>query len=515
MPTASRRSRRGARSSGPFHRRDAGATERAGATRSTTTPRASETPAPPFDHPLATRYASAAMVNLWTTRTQVTTWRRIWIALAEAEHELGLPIRPAQLRALRRAVDNIDFKAAAAYERKLRHDVMAHIHVFGDAAPSARGILHLGATSMDIVDNADLVRMRAALDLVRRRVLGAVAALADFCERYADLPTLGYTHLQPAQLTTVGKRASLWLADLVADVQRLDELQRGLRCRGLRGASGTQASFLKLLGSAAKVRRLERLFAAQLGFDACYPVTGQTYSRKVDVEIIAALASFAASVHKLCNDLRLLALLKEIEEPFEVAQVGSSAMPYKRNPMRCERATGLARYLLSLATSPPMTLAAQALERTLDDSSNKRLVIPAAFMTADALAILMHNILSGLVVYPATIAAHIAAELPFIATEDILMAATAAGGDRQTLHERIRRHAQAAGEQVKRHGRPNDLIERLRADPALARLKWSQVLDPRRYTGLAAEQTRDFLKTVVRPLLRRHGDALRGEDLRV
>lgn len=521
MPPASRRSRRGSRSRSKSHRRAAGAAKLAGATRkadarrSATTPGAGETPALPFDHPLATRYASTAMVNLWTTRTQVTTWRRIWIALAEAEHELGLPIRPAQLQALRRAVEDIDFHAAAAYERKLRHDVMAHIHAFGDAAPSARGIIHLGATSMDIVDNADLLRMRAALDLVRRRVLGAVAALADFCERYADLPTLGYTHLQPAQLTTVGKRASLWLADLVADVQRLDELQHGIRCRGLRGATGTQASFLKLLGSAAKVRRLERLFAAKLGFDACYPVTGQTYSRKVDIEVVAALASLAASVHKMCNDLRLLALLKEIEEPFEAAQVGSSAMPYKRNPMRCERATGLARYLLSLATSPPMTLAAQALERTLDDSSNKRLVIPEAFLTADALAVLVQNIVSGLVVYPATIAAHVAAELPFIVTEDILLAATTAGGDRQALHERIRRHAQAAGEEVKRHGRPNDLIERLRADPAFARLKWSHVLDPRRYTGLAAEQTRDFLKTVVRPLLRRHRDALRGDDLRV
>jgi adenylosuccinate lyase len=462
-----------------------------------------------YEHPLAARYASADMVRLWSPRTRFTTWRRIWVALAEAEHELGLPVTTAQVRALRRAVDDIDFRAAAEYERKLRHDVMAHIHAFGDAAPAARGVLHVGATSMDVVDNADLLLMRHALELVQRRLLGAIRALASFCAKYAALPTLGFTHLQPAQLTTVGKRACLWLADLVSDVERLDALRAGLKCRGLRGATGTQASFLKLMGTAAKVHRLETRFARKLGFAECYPVCGQTYSRKVDIEIVSALASFAASAQKICHDIRLLAMLKEIEEPFEKSQVGSSAMAYKRNPMRCERATGLARYLVSLASSPLMTLGAQALERTLDDSSNKRLVIPDAFLTADALAILLHNILAGLVVYPATIAARIQAELPFIATEEILMEAVARGGDRQELHERIRQHAQQAAEQVKKHGRPNDLLQRLKADPAFAKIKWSRMLDAKRYIGLAPQQTRGYIKH-VQVLLARAGRALSG-----
>ncbi len=469
-----------------------------------------------YEHPLTARYASAEMVRLWSPQSRYSTWRRIWVALAEAQHELGLPIKKAQLRALQRAADEINFDAVAAYERQTRHDVMAHIHAFGDAAPAARGIIHLGATSMDVVDNADLLLMRAALDLVVGRLAGVVDVLARFCEEYADLPTLGFTHLQPAQLTTVGKRGCLWLADLVADVERLDTLRRALKCRGLRGATGTQASFLKLLGSAAKVRRLERVFAAKLGFDACYPVCGQTYSRKIDIEILSALASFAAGVQKICNDIRLLAMLKELEEPFGKAQVGSSSMPYKRNPMRCERATGLARYLISLATSPPMTLGAQMFERTLDDSSNRRLVLPEAFLTADALAVLLHNIFDGLVVYPAVIAARIEAELPFIATENILMEAAAHGGDRQELHERIRRHAQKAGQQVKKHGRPNDLIERLRSDPAFAQINWSKTLDPRRYVGLAPEQTRAFLRKHVRPLVAKtRPRPVRAEPLRV
>ncbi len=454
-----------------------------------------------FENPLVTRYASPEMTALWSAQRRFSTWRRLWVALAEAEHELGLPIKVGQIRALRGAVEKIDFRAAERYERQTRHDVMAHIHAFGDAAPSARGIIHLGATSMDVVDNADLLLMRAALDVLIERIAAAAQALARLCAKYADLPTLGFTHLQPAQLTTVGKRGCLWLQDLLMDLRNLAAQRGALKCRGLRGATGTQASFLKLLGSPAKVRRLERVFARKLGFADCYPVSGQTYSRKVDIAVVDALASFAASAHKICNDLRLLAMLKEIEEPFEKAQVGSSAMPYKRNPMRCERASGLARFLISLASSPPMTLAAQMLERTLDDSANKRLVIPQAFLAADALAVILADVFSGLVVYPATIAAHVAAELPFIATEDILMEAARRGGDRQELHERIRRHAQAAGEQVKRWAKPNDLIERLSADPAFAGLRWERVLDPRRYTGLAAEQTRDFLRGPIRECL--------------
>ena len=459
-----------------------------------------------FEHPLATRYASPEMTRLWSPQSRHATWRRIWIALAEAQQELGLPVTVGQIRALKRAANDIDFAAVAEYERELRHDVMAHIHAFGDAAPQARGIIHLGATSMDIVDNADLLLMRDALGIVVGRMVGVVRVLAGFCLQHADLPTLGYTHLQPAQLTTVGKRACLWLQDLVCDLDRLETLRRGLRCRGLRGATGTQASFLKLLGSATKVQRLERAFASKLGFAACYPVCGQTYSRRVDIEIVSALASLAAGVQKMCNDIRLLAMLKEIDEPFGKSQVGSSAMPYKRNPMRCERATGLARYLMSLATSPLMTLGDQMFERTLDDSSNKRLVIPEALLAADALAILLHNIFDGLVVYPATISAHIAAELPFIASEDIMMDAVQRGGDRQELHERIRRHAQKAGEQVKQHGRPNDLIERLERDPAFAGTEWSKLLDARRYTGLAPRQTRDYITKHVEPTLKRLGD---------
>lgn len=456
-----------------------------------------------FEHPLATRYASPEMLQIFSPCQRVLTWRSIWIAVAEAERELGLAITAEQIAALRQAAGDIDFAAAAAYEKHTRHDVMAHIRAFGDAAPAARGIIHLGLTSMDVVDNADLLLMRSALDLLIGRLSAVCERLAHFCEQHADLPTLGFTHLQPAQLTTVGKRAALWLADLAADLSRLAELRDRLRCRGLRGATGTQASFLKLLGGPAKVARLERLFAAKLGFAGCYPVSGQTYSRRVDVEVIHALASFAAGVSKCCNDIRLLAMLKEIEEPFEAGQVGSSAMPYKRNPALCERATGLARYLLSLASSPPMTLAAQMLERTLDDSSNKRLVIPEAFLAADALAILLHHVFDGMVVYPATIAARIAAELPFIASEDILMEAAAAGGDRQELHERIRDHAQAAGREVKLHGRPNDLLTRLRQDPAFAALRLDRLLDAQRYVGLAPQQTRAFLKNEVRPLLKR------------
>ena len=457
-----------------------------------------------FVHPLATRYASREMTALWSPQRRYGTWRRVWLALAETQHELGLPIRREQLTALRAAVDAIDLAAAARHEARTRHDVMAHIHAYGDAAPIARGVIHMGATSMDIVDNADLLLTRAALDLLIARLAGALQPLVEFCTRHADLPTLGFTHLQPAQLTTVGKRGALWLQDLCDDLANLARIRDALRCRGLRGATGTQASFLALLGSAARVRQLESGFARRLGFRACYHICGQTYSRRVDVEIISALSAFAGSVHKLSNDIRLLAMLKEVEEPFEREQVGSSAMPYKRNPALCERATGLARYVLSLAASPAMTHAAQMFERTLDDSSNKRLVFPEAFLAADALCILLHNVFDGLVVYPATIAAHVAAELPFIATEDILMAAAARGGDRQELHERIRRHAQAAGDAVKSQARPNDLIERLRGDAAFAGVDWSVVTDARRYVGLAPAQTRGFLKSVARPLLKKH-----------
>ncbi len=469
-----------------------------------------------FEHPLTSRYASAEMLAIWSPAARYGTWRRIWLALAEAQRELELPIKQTQIAAMKRALDDIDFDAVARYERETRHDVMAHIHAFGDAAPAARGVIHLGATSMDVVDNADLVLMRRALALLKERLLDVVAALAEFCEQYADLPTLGFTHLQPAQLTTVGKRACLWLADLVSVVEQVERVHDGLKCRGLRGATGTQASFLQLLGSAAKVRRLEKIFTEKLGFDACYPVCGQTYSRLVDIDALGVLAGFAAATQKICNDIRLLSMLKEIDEPFGGKQVGSSAMPYKRNPMRSERATGLARYLISLSTSPAMTLGAQMFERTLDDSSNKRLVVPEAFLTADALAVLLHNVLGGLVVYPAQIAARVNAELPFIATEEILVQATAAGGDRQMLHEKLRQHSQAAGARVKQDGAANDLVERLRADAAFAGVNWRKTLDARQYVGLAPQQTREYLRKCVRPMLaKRKAGARRPPELHV
>ena len=455
-----------------------------------------------YQHPLATRYASPEMLELWSPQRRCSTWRRIWVAAALAQREVGVDITAGQIQAMSRVVDDIDFEAVARYEQKTRHDVMAHIHAFADAAPRARGIIHLGMTSMDVVDNADLMLMREALELLERRLAEVVRVLADFCEQYADVPALGFTHLQPAQLTTVGKRGVLWLSDLVEDLRAVSRLRHGLRCRGLRGATGTQASFLKLVGAPSRVRRLEKLFCRRLGFDACYPVTGQTYSRKIDVGVLTTLGSFAASTQKLCNDVRLLAMLKEVDEPVEKDQVGSSAMPYKRNPMRCERATGLARYLISLVSSAYNTLAAQMFERTLDDSSNKRLVVPEAFLTADALAILLQNICDGLIVHRETTAAHITAELPFIASENMLMAAVAAGGDRQELHELLRQHSQAAGEQVKHFGKPNDLLERLQADPAFARVAWANLLDPSRYVGLAPQQTREYLKNVVTPLLK-------------
>lgn len=454
-----------------------------------------------YVHPLSGRYASDEMKRIWSAQTRHSTWRRVWVALAEAEAEAGLEISVEQIAALRAQVDNIDFEAAAKYEQEFRHDVMAHIHAFADAAPAARGIVHLGATSMDVVDNADLLLTREALKLLTGRLASACGKLAAFCEQWADQPTLGFTHLQPAQLTTVGKRAALWLQDLLADLETLERLRVGLRARGLRGATGTQASFLKLLGDEATVAQLERSFVGKLGFEDAYPLAGQTYSRRVDGELLNALASLGASVHRLCNDIRLLAMLKEVEEPFGKSQVGSSAMPYKRNPMRSERATGLARHLITLASNALHTHAAQMLERTLDDSSNKRIAFPESFLTADAIAIILESIFDGMVVYPETIAARIAAELPFMASEDILMEAVARGGDRQTLHEKIRVHAQAAGDAVKREGKPNDLIERLQADLAFAEVDWEAVLAAERYVGLAPAQTRAFVRDIARPAL--------------
>jgi len=453
------------------------------------------------------------MAAIFSPQRRAQTWRRIWLALAEAQHDMGLPITARQLRALRAKVDDVDLEAAARHERRLRHDVMAHLHAYGDQVPIARGILHLGATSMDIVDNADLILMRQALEVIRQWLVTAVDALATRARQYRKLPCLGFTHYQPAQPTTVGKRAALWCWDFVRDLEEIDRRLDGLRFRGIRGPTGTQAGFLKLLAGDPKrrrgplddrVRELEKRVAAKLGFKSCEPVTGQTYSRKIDAQIIAALAGIAAGAHKFANDMRLLANLKEIEEPFGRSQVGSSAMPYKRNPMLCERATGLARFVIGLAQSAFQNAAEQWLERTLDDSSNKRLLIPEAFLATDGILQIVLHVARGFVVYPKVMQARIEAELPFMVTEDILMQAALAGGDRQQLHEKLRVHAQAAAAEVKQHGRPNDLVRRLRADPAFAQVKIDRLLRPDALVGLASQQVDAFLKDVIAPLKRRH-----------
>ncbi|GJM26450.1 MAG: adenylosuccinate lyase [Phycisphaerae bacterium] len=445
------------------------------------------------------------MSELFGARRRIVAWRTLWVALAEAQRELGLPITVKQISALKRGISKIDFDCAADYEAKLRHDVMAHVHAFGDVVPSARSILHLGATSAFIVDNADLIIMREALEHIASWLASVIDQLGKFAKRYRALPTLGFTHYQPAQLTTVGKRATLWCWDLVRDLEEVELRIKQLRFRGVKGTTGTQASFLELFGgSHAKVNRLEKLVAKAFGFKNCEPVTGQTYSRKVDAQVAATLAGVAQSAHKMANDIRLLANLKEIEEPFEKSQVGSSAMAYKRNPMRMERATGLARLVLSLANSPQMTAAEQWLERTLDDSANKRVSIPELFLATDGILRLLHNVSSGLVVYPRMIEKRVREELPFMATENIMMAASKAGGDRQELHERIRVHSHAASAQVKQHGKANDLIERLQSDSHFAGVEFDKVLNPVAYVGRAPQQVDEFISRIVVPVRKRY-----------
>jgi len=456
-----------------------------------------------YENPLISRYSSPEMLRIFSPQYKFGAWRRLWLALAESQAELGLHITSRQLAQMRRHLDDIDFARAARYERKFRHDVMAHIHTFADVAPLAKPIIHLGATSAFVGDNTDLIQSRAALELALARLIAVIKPLAAFARRYRRLPTLSYTHFQPAQLSTVGKRAALWCYDFILDLEEVAHRLGTITFRGVKGTTGTQASFLKLFnGDHRKVLKLEKMVAARMGFDNIAPVTSQTYSRKLDANILASLCGIAQSAHKITNDLRLLAHLKQIEEPFEKDQVGSSAMAYKRNPMRSERIASLARYVISLSSSPAMTAAEQWFERTLDDSANKRLVIPEAFLTVDAILCLLSNVITGLVVYPRVIKTAIDAELPFMATENILMAAVAAGGDRQKLHESIRRHSLAAARQVKQLGLPNDLISRLQADPLFARIDFKDVLQPRHYIGRAPEQVDDFLRHTVAPLLR-------------
>ncbi|MBN1851112.1 MAG: adenylosuccinate lyase [Pirellulales bacterium] len=458
-----------------------------------------------YDNPLITRYASPEMAALFGPQRKHATWRRLWVALAEAEAELGLPISNKQIESLRQHVETIDLEAAAAYEKKFRHDVMAHIHAYGDQCPTARPIIHLGATSCFVTDNTDLILFRDALKLVARRLAATIVALADFAARYRAMATLGFTHLQPAQPTTVGKRATLWAYDLVLDLAEVEHRLATLRFRSAQGTTGTQASFLALLdGDQEKVLCLERRIAEKMGFDATFAVTGQTYSRKVDTQILDTLAGIAASAHKGATDLRLLAHRKEIEEPFEKDQIGSSAMAYKRNPMRCERICSLARFVLSLPSAAAATHATQWMERTLDDSACRRLVLPQAFLAMDAILILYQNVARGLVVYPAVIARHLREEIPFMATENILMAAVAAGADRQDLHERIRHHSQAAASVVKEQGLDNDLIHRLASDPSFAQIDLDAALDPAQLIGRAPEQVDAFLQDVVEPIRQRY-----------
>ena len=402
-------------------------------------------------------------------------------------------------------LDDIDFKKAAKYEKRFRHDVVAHIHAFADAAPKAAPIIHLGATSCFVGDNADLIIMREAMQITAGKLAAVINLLAGFAKKRRSLATLGFTHFQPAQLTTVGKRATLWCYEFVMDLQETEYRLDTLPFRGVKGTTGTQASFLALFdGNHNKVKQLDKAVAAAFGFKKTCAVTGQTYQRKIDTLVVNTLASIAQSAHKLCNDLRLLANLKEIEEPFEKSQVGSSAMAYKRNPMRCERVTALSRFVLSLASSPQMTASEQWLERTLDDSANRRVVIPEAFLAVDGILEILINVLDELVVYPKIIAARIAAELPFMATENILMAAVKAGGNRQELHEKIRLHSHAAAIQVKQFGKPNDLIKRLAADIAFRKVDFESILNPKNYIGRAPQQVDEFLKDIVAPIRRKY-----------
>lgn len=465
-----------------------------------------------YDNPLVARYASAEMTSLWSPDCKFRTWRRLWVVLAEAEAELGLPISQEQLAELRSKVDEVDWALAERYERQLRHDVMAHVHAYGDACPKARAIIHWGATSCYVTDNTDLLLMRESLVIVAERLARVIDRLAKFAAEHRRLACLGFTHFQPAQPTTVGKRVCLWIHDLVQDLEEIERRIAGLRARGAKGTTGTQASFLELFGGDhAKVRELDERVSQKLGFESSYPVTGQTYSRKVDAQVLATLSGIAQSAQKAATDLRLLQSMKEIEEPFEEQQIGSSAMAYKRNPMRAERICGLARFVISLESSAAQTAATQWLERTLDDSANRRLTLPQAFLAIDAMLLLYQNIASGLVVYPRVIAQHLQAELPFMATENILMAAVRGGGDRQALHERIRRHSLAAAAVVKQEGRENDLIARLQTDEAFAAVDWSAALDPARFVGRAPEQVDEYLRDVVAAIRERYSDALTDE----
>lgn len=466
-----------------------------------------------YENPLITRYASREMAQHFSSLRRARLWRDMWIFLAESERELGLDISETQIAELKAAADDIDLDAVKEYERRKRHDVMAHVHAYGDKAPGARAIIHLGATSCFVTDNADIMLFRDALQLVVQRLKAVICQLGDFARQYRDLPCLAFTHLQPAQPTTVGKRACLWAYDLVLDLEELEHRLSALKARSAKGTTGTQASFLQLFGGDHdKVRQLEQKVAERMGFSASYAVTGQTYPRKVDAQILDCLSGVAQSVHKIATDIRLLSNKKELEEPFEKEQIGSSAMAYKRNPMRSERICSLARYVMSLQSSPAQTAAVQWMERTLDDSANRRLVIPQAFLAIDACLVLMQNVTSGMVVYEKQVEKHLAEELPFMATEAIMMAAVEAGGDRQEIHEVIREHSVAAGLAVKQEGQANDLIERLRADSSMQGVDIDSLIDPKLFVGRSPQQVDEFCCEVIEPI---HASLSQSSDLSV
>lgn len=472
-----------------------------------------ETQETPYQNPLIERYASREMAIHWGPQRRFASWRKVWIALAEAEQELGIAITDAQIEQLKSFENSLNLDAAAKYERELRHDVMAHVHAYGDQCPDARGIIHLGATSCFVTDNADLLLIRQALQLTAKRLAATIDQMAKFAVEHRDLPCLAFTHFQPAQPTTVGKRACLWIYDLVLDLEAIEHRLETLRARSAKGTTGTQASFLELFsGDQDKVRALEKRIAEKLSFDSVYAVTGQTYPRKVDAQLLDALSGIGQSLHKSATDIRLLAGRKEVEEPFEKKQIGSSAMAYKRNPMRSERICALGRFVMSLQSSPAMTAATQWMERTLDDSANRRLVIPQAFLAIDAALVLMQNVADGMVVYPATIAKNLGAELPFMATENILMQAVAAGGDRQDLHEQIRVHSQAAALEVKQNAGDNDLLERLKGDENFADIDLEAAIDPHAYVGRAPQQVDEFMETIIAPIRQKYSG---GSDLSV
>lgn len=459
--------------------------------------------------PLSERYAGKEMKELFSPLTKFRTWRRLWIALAEAERELGLPITEEQIDELKAFKDEINFQDAKAREKEVRHDVMSHVYAYGLQCPAAKGIIHLGATSCFVGDNTDIILMSEGLKLIRKKLISVIASLSDFAKKYAALPTLAYTHYQAAQPTTVGKRATLWINELLLDLEDLDYVLSTLKLLGSKGTTGTQASFLELFeGDHEKCKELDNKIAEKMGFAACYAVSGQTYSRKVDTRVLNVLSGLAQSAHKFSNDIRLLQHMKQVEEPFEKHQIGSSAMAYKRNPMRSERMAALSNYVIVNNTNPAITAATQWFERTLDDSANKRLSVPEAFLATDGILELYNNIADGLVVYPKVIEAQLMAELPFMATENILMDAVKAGGDRQELHERIRTHSMAAAKTVKEEGKPNDLLYRIAEDSAfnISEEEISKIIKPENFTGRAEQQTLDFISEVIAPILRENSE---------